>query len=259
MHSTTKKGRFVMERRLWTGGRRLLVSLALAAMIVPMVLAACGGEERKQVPDALGTKLQQILDSAVASRDTVIPGTALYVSQPDLGRWTGAAGKADVDASTPMRADDTFSPGSIMKPLVATVVLQLAEEGKLGLDDRLPEVLPRDVVAGIADADRITVRMLLDHTSGVPEYDDTRFDRMVLADPHRIWTVDELLDRSASRPRPFEPGKGYAYSNTDYNLLGIGADPTTGALLPFENQTFGNYSQTVFGARTIRAWLKNQF
>jgi hypothetical protein len=47
--------------------------------------------------------------------------------------------------------------------------------------------------------------------------------------------------------------------NTDYNLLGIGADPTTGALLPFENQTFGNYSQTVFGARTIRAWLKYQF
>jgi D-alanyl-D-alanine carboxypeptidase len=216
-----------MGRRLSTSGRSL-VFLALAAMIAPMILAACGGQERKQVPDELGTKLQRILDSAVASRDTVIPGTALYVSQPELGTWTGAAGKANLDLSTSMRANDTFSPGSIMKPLVATVVLQLAEEGKFGLDDRLPDVLPRDVVSRVADADRITVRMLLDHTSGVPEYDDPPFDRMIMADPHRIWKVGEFLDRAKTRPRPFEPGRGYAYSNTDYNLLGLVIEHATG-------------------------------
>jgi CubicO group peptidase (beta-lactamase class C family) len=64
-----------------------------------------------------------------------------------------------------MRADDTFRPGSIIKPFIATVVLQLVEEGKLALGDRLPAVLPHDVVARFTNADWITVRMLLDHTS----------------------------------------------------------------------------------------------
>jgi D-alanyl-D-alanine carboxypeptidase len=191
-----------------------------AAMIAMAALAACGGEER-QVSDELDSQLQQILDSAVESPKTGFPGTALRVSQPELGTWSGAAGEANIDPATPMRPSDTFRAGSIMKPFIATVVLQLVEEEKLALDDRLPAVLPHDVVARVADGDRITVRMLLNHTSGIPEYSDKELDFSALAEPHRIWKVEEFLDRAAARPRPFEPGKGYAYSNTDYNLLGL--------------------------------------
>jgi D-alanyl-D-alanine carboxypeptidase len=127
-----------------------------------------------------------------------------------------------------MRPNDTFRAGSIMKPFVATAVLQLVEEGKFSLDDRLPAVLPPDVVARVPDADLITVRMLLEHTSGVPEYDDRPFDLMVIANPRRVWKVEEFLDRSAAQPRRFAPGNRYAYSNTDYNLLGLVIEHATG-------------------------------
>ncbi len=127
-----------------------------------------------------------------------------------------------------MMAENTFRAGSIVKPFVATAVLQLVEEGKVALDDPLPAVLPQDVVAPIEDADRITVRMLLNHTSGIPEYSDREHERMVAADPHRVWQVDEYLEMAAAHPRQFDPGEGYAYSNTDYNLLGLVIEEATG-------------------------------
>jgi D-alanyl-D-alanine carboxypeptidase len=207
------------------GGITVLALVAIFAMAVPSALA---GRNERPVPNRLAAKMQQILDTAVKSPKAVFPGTALYVSQPRLGTWTGAAGEANVDPATPMRASDTFRAGSIIKPFISTVVLQLAEEGKLALDDRLPAVLPQSVIARVADADRITVRMLLNHTSGIPEYVDAKFNGEVLAQPRRIWKVEEFLDRTAALPRAFAPGKRYAYSNTDYNLLGVVIERATG-------------------------------
>jgi D-alanyl-D-alanine carboxypeptidase len=127
-----------------------------------------------------------------------------------------------------MRPEDTFRAGSIVKMFVAAAVLQLAEQGEFALDDPLPAVLPQDVVARLADADRITVRMLLNHTSGIPEYAGEEFYRSVIADPHRVWQVEEFLDLAAAQPRQLEPGEAYAYSNTDYNLLGLVIEEATG-------------------------------
>jgi D-alanyl-D-alanine carboxypeptidase len=210
------------------GGGPKPTALALAAMIATSVLTACGGYEEKKVSPELATRLQQVLDRAVESPKTFFPGTALYVSLPEQGTWAGAAGESNIDPATPMMAENTFRAGSIVKPFVAAAVLQLVEEGKVALDDPLPAVLPQDVVAPIEDADRITVRMLLNHTSGIPEYSDREHERMVAADPHRVWQVDEYLEMAATHPRQFEPGEGYAYSNTDYNLLGLVIEEATG-------------------------------
>lgn len=220
---------FTTRLRPWfsTSGRGL-VFLALAAMFAMAVPSAFAGKNERPVSKKLAAQMQQILDGAVKSPKTVFPGTALYVSQPKLGTWAGAAGEANIHPATPMRASDTFRAGSIIKPFVSTVVLQLVEEGKLALDDRLPAVLPHSVVARVADADRITVRMLLNHTSGIPEYSDEKFYREVLVHPRRIWKVEELLDRAAAQPRAFAPGERYAYSNTDYNLLGLVIERATG-------------------------------
>jgi D-alanyl-D-alanine carboxypeptidase len=210
------------------GGGPKPTALALAAMIATSVLTACGGDEEKKVSPELATRLQQVLDRAVESPKTFFPGTALYVSLPEQGTWAGAAGESNIDPATPMMAENTFRAGSIVKPFVAAAVLQLVEEGKVALDDPLPAVLPQDVVARIADADRITVRMLLNHTSGIPEYSDREHERMVAADPHRVWQVDEYLEMAAAHPRQFDPGEGYAYSNTDYTLLGLVIEEATG-------------------------------
>jgi D-alanyl-D-alanine carboxypeptidase len=202
--------------------------LSLAAMIAAGVLAACGGQETKQVSDELGTELQRILDSAVESPETVFPGTALYVSQPELGAWAGAAGERSVDPSSPIEPDDPFRAGSILKPFVSAAILQLIEEGMFALDDSLPAVLPDGVVGRFADADRITVRMLLNHTSGIPEYVDEEFMQGFLTDRNRVWDVQEFLELAAGRPSTGAPGERYAYSNTDYNLLGLIIEEATG-------------------------------
>jgi D-alanyl-D-alanine carboxypeptidase len=220
---TTRAARSSRRRRLSIGA-----SLG-AAMVAVAVLASCGGEESKQVSDRLDSQLQQMLDSAVDSPETVFPGTALYVSQPELGTWAGAAGQGNIDPATPMRAEDTFRAGSIMKPFVAATILQLAEEGAFALDDPLPAVLARDVVARIGDADRITVRMLLNHTSGIAEFNDDEFEHVIVAaDPHRVWEDEEFLDRAAARPPAFAPGKRWGYSNTNYTLLGLIIEEATG-------------------------------
>jgi D-alanyl-D-alanine carboxypeptidase len=89
-------------------------------------------------------------------------------------------------------------------------------------------VLPPRVIARFPDADRITVRMLLNHTSGIGEYNDAGFYREVLVNPQRRWKLGELLDRAAAQPRSAAPGERFAYSNANYNLLGRVLEQATG-------------------------------
>jgi D-alanyl-D-alanine carboxypeptidase len=151
-----------------------------------------------------------------------------YVRGPGRFTWSGAAGRARISPAVRMRPGDRFPAGSIVKTFVATATLQLAEEGRFGLDDTLPAVLPRSVVARIPEAGRITVRMLLNHTSGIGDYDDAAFDQEVVADPLRRWKVSELLDRAAAHPRTGAPGERFSYSNTNYNVLGLIIEHATG-------------------------------
>src|SRR5688500_9234406 len=123
-----------MKRLVSTNGRKLAF-LALAATIAISAMAACGGEETKQGSNELDTQLQQILDSAVDSPETIFPGTALQVSQPDVGTWSGAAGEGNIEPAAPMKPEDTFRAGSIVKTFVAASVLQLTEQGEFALDD----------------------------------------------------------------------------------------------------------------------------
>jgi D-alanyl-D-alanine carboxypeptidase len=209
----------------WSGPS--LVALVLAVSIA-LTATACGKEKSHPVSAKLSGQLQHILDTGVASSETDFPGTAFSVSQPGLGTWAGAAGEAETATHTSMKAGDTFRAGSIMKPFVAVVVLQLVEEGKLGLDDRLTAVLPERVVDRVANGPRITVRMLLNHTSGIANYADESFDRSVLADPHRRWTVGDFLDLAAAKQPTSAPGAKYSYANTNYNLLGLVIEQATG-------------------------------
>jgi D-alanyl-D-alanine carboxypeptidase len=115
-----------------------------------------------------------------------------------------------------------------MKPFVSVVVLQLAERGRLPLDARLPDVLPASVVGRFPNAADITVRMLLGHRSGIPDWDLPAVDEQITRDPAKVWTVSELLDLAAAQPPVFAPGTGFFYSNTDYNLLGLIIERITG-------------------------------
>ena len=192
-----------------------VATLLLAALAVPSATAAA-----KERPTGAGAQMQAIIDRAVDAPKSDIPGVALYVRQPGKPAWSGAAGK--------MRAGDRFRAGSIVKTFVAAATLQQVERGRLSLDAPLTSVLPPRITARFADADRITVRMLLDHTSGIGEFDPPALDRQALRDLRRRWTTAEFLDRAARAPRTGAPGEHFAYSNTDYTLLGLILGQVTG-------------------------------
>ncbi len=176
-----------------------------------------GAEE----PEALTDRLQRIVERAVDRHRPGYPGALLYVDAPELGVWSGAAGAADVETGEAMRPDSKFGIGSITKTFVSVVVLQLVEEGVLSLDDTLPEVLPEETVSRFPDSDRITVRMLLNHTSGIAEWVSQTTHEAVAADPSTIWDIETVLELAAAQAPYFQPGEGWTYSNTDYTLLGM--------------------------------------
>ena len=178
-------------------------------------------------PD-LARQLQRALRDGLRDPGMIAPGAILHVRSPRFGRWTGVAGLGRVAPDVPMRRADRFRAGSIVKPFVSVVVLQLAERGRLSLDTRLPEVLPAEVVGRFPTAADITVRMLLGHRSGLPEWDLPAIDEQVGRDPAKVWRVSEFLDLAAAQPPVFAPGMGFFYSNTNYNLLGLIIERITG-------------------------------
>lgn len=210
--------------------RRTLL-LGAAGTVVAAGLPAAARAERyatsvaaRSVPrfdPILARRLQRVLRDALHDPSTHFPGAVLYVHSRKLGTWTGVVGRGRVAPAEPMRADDRFRAGSIAKTFVAVVVLQLAERGRVSLDARLPRVLPAAVVGRFATAPEITVRMLLNHRSGIPEWETPAVDSEIGHHPGKVWKVSEFLDLAAAQPPLFAPGTSFEYSNTNYNLLGL--------------------------------------
>jgi D-alanyl-D-alanine carboxypeptidase len=131
------------------------------------------------------------------------------------------AGAASVDpTSGPVDPDVPWNVGSVTKTFVAVVVMQLAEEGRIDLDAGIQGFLP-----DLAGADRITPRMLLQHTSGLGEYLD---QPAVRSDLQREWTPSELIAVAEAAGRVGEPGGAHRYSNTNYVVLGEIIEKVTG-------------------------------
>ena len=193
-------------------------------LVIAFGITACNeSPDTQKEPEKtpLADKLQQALDDAVDNPETQFPGALLYVSGPEIGGWSGAAGLADMANATPMKPDDKFRAGSVIKPFISAVVLQLVEEGVFSLDDTMTALLPDDTTAKFVNSDRITMRMLLDHTAGIADCFTEETVLEITADPERVWEMDEYLDISAAQGPDYPPGERSAYSNTDYILLGL--------------------------------------
>ena len=203
----------------------LTIFIILTLAGAPVVLAQ---------EDELDDLLQSYLDEYVAPDD---PGVVMLVSAEDE-TWIGVAGLADLEAGTPMQTSDHFRIASISKTYVATVVLQLVDEGIIGLDDPISEWLEPEIVAGIVNGDEITVRQLLSMTSGIFNYTESdAFYAAVEENPTYAWTAEETVAFAFNEEQYFPPGEGYYYSNTNYNLLQIIIETATGNSLADELQT----------------------
>src|SRR5215217_2766773 len=184
-------------------------------------------------PDAPPATFDEVLQAGL---DRGMPGIALRVERGDDVVFDGAAGFASREQRTPVATTDRFGVGSVTKTFTAALVLQLVDEEVLTLDDTVTKWLHEPVVARIPYVDRITLRQLLTHTSGI--YDVFDDDSPLWQDAYlgegadwsRVWTPREVLAYAdGARHAPyFAPGEGVHYSNTGYVLLGLIVEHATG-------------------------------
>jgi D-alanyl-D-alanine carboxypeptidase len=170
--------------------------------------------------DATQRALQKALDAARKRIPT--PGISVAIRTADGRVWLGTSGARQLSPRKPVTANTVFSIASITKTFVTAVVLQLVDEGKLSLGDRLSEFVP-----DFPRAKRITIRMLLQHRSGIFNYfESARYGRAAFRDPNRQWTTEEILGFVEA---PYcDPGACFHYSNTNFVLLGDVVEQVTG-------------------------------
>ncbi len=175
-----------------------------------------------------GGSLQSTLEAAV---DGVSGGVVAAVGPPGAVRYC-AAGRADSKGEA-LAVDDVFRIGSVTKTFTAVMVMQLVEEGELTLETEVTEVLPDLTVAK-----GVTVRHLLDHTSGMADYAEPGFDRTLRGDWDREWTAEEVMDRvEVLVPGVGPPGAVHSYSNTNFVVAGMLIEEVTGQSLAKNLQT----------------------
>ncbi|SFS07480.1 D-alanyl-D-alanine carboxypeptidase [Microbacterium sp. cf046] len=200
-----------------------------AAACVPDPDAVAAAEDT-QSTDPVPVELAAEFDAAAAAVHErvreVVPGVVVGVRSP-AGTWSAGYG-ADLVTGAPVAVDAHARVASVTKSFVGTVILQLAEEGSLSLDDPID-----DYVADVPNGTRITLRELISMTSGLGNYsDDEAWGLAVLADPEAEWTPEQLLAYSWSMPTSFAPGSNMQYTNANFILLGLVIEQVTGQALP---------------------------
>lgn len=178
-----------------------------------------------------------------------IPGLAMTVYSETEGWWEGFAGYAKTEDKTPMQACNLQYLQSVAKSYMAVAILQLYEQGKIKLDDPITKYLPGKYSRYIRNANQVTVRLLLNHNSGIPEYSDRpEFISYVINHPHQPFTTEFALSTIENMDLMFPPGSRHHYSNTNYELLALIADAITGDHAAF-------ISKNIF----LKLGLKNTF
>jgi D-alanyl-D-alanine carboxypeptidase len=173
------------------------------------------------LPAPLRTALQGALDRTVTEYG--VPGAAVGVWVPGEGTWIATVGTADIEGEVAVTTDMTWPLRSITKSYTVTLILQLVDEGTIGLDDTIDQY-----VDGVTDGDRITLRELAGMSSGNADYTDDRFVEVFSEDPARIFTLDELNSFVLGAPAQFAPGEKKVYTNANTNLLGAVVEQATG-------------------------------
>ncbi|MER5967075.1 serine hydrolase domain-containing protein [Streptomyces sp. NPDC002057] len=215
--------------------RRVAVSAtliaALAAGITPATSAFAAPSTPAAATPATTTPAVPApdMDGVAAALDAAMangaPGAMARFSGP-TGVQSRTAGVLDRVAGTPMDIRSRFRIGSVSKTFSTVVLLQLVEEGRLELDQPVNTYLP-----GLLPDDRITVRHLLTHRSGLADYTNAMFAHTVPgfeAVRNRVFSYQELVDLSLSEPRTTQPGVSYQYSNANFVVVGMLIEKLTG-------------------------------
>ena len=195
-------------------------SIALAAALLIAAPQARAQDAQPQPAQVLAklsdAEVTRRVDAAIAQvlARPETAGLSVAVARGDRIIVERGAGVADVDAKRPADAATEFRIGSVTKQFTAAAIMKLVEQGKLRLDDPLAKYVPDFDTGGRT----VTIRQMLNHASGIPNYTNPEFIK-IAGKPDL--TRKEVLDLVSGKPFDFEPGTGWRYSNTNYFLLGL--------------------------------------
>ena len=192
--------------------------------------------------------LQTMVDTT--AKELIIPGAVVLLRTP-RGEFTVSYSTTLLGATSPPGADTHFRIASNTKTMTAAVIVLLAQEGKLSLDDPVSKYVP-----GVPDGDKITIAQLLEMRSGLYNYtSDPIISETIDTNPAKVWTPAELLAIAFAHPPNFPPGKEYEYNNTNYALLGLLAEKVDGKPLAqvMHDRLFGpqNMQHTELPSSTV--------
>lgn len=189
----------------------------------PAGTAVAAAEDCEPVTDGTDAEaVAAIVEQAVADDD--LTSVVYRVTRGDEAVAAGAVGESM--AGVPADQTMSFRVGNVAYAYLGTLLLLLAEDGTVALDDPIGTYLPE---LDLPDADRVTLEMLIRNTSGYPDHVRTDdFIDAFLADPFRDFTTDELIAFGLADPPWFEPGEAWSYSHTGHVLLGLALEAATG-------------------------------
>ena len=190
-----------------------------------LAVAGCGGRS-SALHQRRSAALREVLERF--HRESKFPGAVAGAWFADSSTIVVAVGTADRDRATPMPPDALLHAGSVGKTLFAGLALQLVGEGRLALDEKVSHYLGTEPwYGGIPNGDAITVRMLLNHTSGIPEY-GSEFMRSLIRDPSRKRSPLEAVQSVAGARPLFPAGARFSYTDVNYQLLQLVEEKITG-------------------------------
>ena len=190
------------------------------------VRAAAVGREATESSEQLSVRAEReitsLLHDVLKEHDT--PGIGVWLESPEIGEFAWTPGEANPETGETYATGTHHRIGSITKPFVGEVILQLADEGVISLDDTVEAWFPE-----LDGAEDITVRMLGNMTSGVFNYTEAlAWMSELMDDPEATWEPDELLRFGFELTEELEPGAEWSYSNTNYVMLGLIIEDVTG-------------------------------
>jgi D-alanyl-D-alanine carboxypeptidase len=204
--------------RMMNSTGRITVVLFSCLALTLMLASSCGQPPAVKDVGRLERSIGQTMKTMTC------PGVIFAVTAPGKSDVIIVKGLNDLQKRTAISTADNFRIGSVTKTFTSIVMLQLASEGKVSLDDPVSKYEPQ-----VPNGSSITVRMLLNHTSGLYSYtDDPGFQKAIETEPLRPWTPDEVINIGLSHPPMFAPGTSFAYDNTAYVLAGKVIEKVTG-------------------------------
>jgi D-alanyl-D-alanine carboxypeptidase len=224
--------------------KEIIMSVVLLFIMSFFVLFASSCDKKDDVSLIFDKKtvneLEDIVIEKMIYQGNEIPGMIVGIWTPDQGKWVQAFGNAKLNPITGMTVHKGFRIGSVTKTFTATVILQMVDRGQIDLDETINNLGFNDV----HNSDMITVKQLLNMTSGLPDYThDEEFIDAFLNNPTNVWTPQELVDMAMVRPVNFQPGENYEYCNTNYILLGMIIEEISGS--SYESMVESNIIETL--------------